>query len=53
MAPMGDCGPGAVSTEVLQPAAQRPAVLARGSAVLDGLIATTMLTMDRLLPAGA
>ncbi|MDT0467808.1 hypothetical protein [Streptomyces gibsoniae] len=35
------------------PAAQRPAVLDRGSAVLDGLVAATMLTMGRLLPAGA
>ncbi|MFF3876173.1 hypothetical protein [Streptomyces sp. NPDC001978] len=35
------------------PAAQPPAVPARGLAVLDGLVAATMLTMGRLLPAGA
>ncbi|EST20667.1 hypothetical protein M878_39240 [Streptomyces roseochromogenus subsp. oscitans DS 12.976] len=33
------------------PAAQRPAVPVRGLAVLDGLIAATMLMMGRLLPA--
>lgn len=33
------------------PAAQRPVVPARGLAVLDGLVAATMLTMGRLLPA--
>ncbi|MFC9623766.1 hypothetical protein ACFTXM_28495 [Streptomyces sp. NPDC056930] len=32
---------------------QRPAVPARGLAVLDGLAAATLLTTDRLLPAGA
>ncbi|MFE5818824.1 hypothetical protein ACFQ6S_36110 [Streptomyces sp. NPDC056479] len=35
------------------PAAQRPAVPARGLAVLDGLVATTMLTMGRPLATGA
>nr|WP_143658590.1 hypothetical protein [Streptomyces sp. IMTB 2501] len=34
-------------------AAQRPAVPARGLAVPDGLVAATMLTIGRLLPAGA
>ncbi|MFJ7497120.1 hypothetical protein ACIQZB_39505 [Streptomyces sp. NPDC097727] len=32
---------------------QRPAVPTRGLAVLDGLAAATLLTMDRLPPAGA
>ncbi|MCF3133185.1 hypothetical protein [Streptomyces olivochromogenes] len=35
------------------PAAQRPAGPARGLAVLDGLVAATMLTIGRPLTAGA